>query len=75
MKNSYGEGMELLLELAKYETGKINRTLNFGCSNHSCRIKKPKGMGTDGPCFCRPDKISERLLWLAEQLDGKREWK
>lgn len=23
-----------------------------GCTNHSCIIKKPEGMGTNGTCHC-----------------------
>ena len=23
-----------------------------GCSSHSCIIRKPRGMGTNGPCHC-----------------------
>jgi len=28
-----------------------------GCSNHSCVIKKPVGMGTNGQCHCLDDRI------------------
>jgi hypothetical protein len=23
-----------------------------GCGNHGCKIAKPRGMGTNGPCVC-----------------------
>ena len=26
----------------------------LGCSSHSCRIRKPEGQGTNGPCMCSP---------------------
>lgn len=40
-----------------------------GCGNHSCVIKKPRGMGTNGPCRCRPRDFTRDLLSIAERLD------
>lgn len=33
----------------------------FGCSSHSCRLIKPTGMGTNGPCHCL-DNIKQVML-------------
>ena len=34
----------------------------MSCSNHSCILEKPKGMGTNGRCGCldKLDKTSKR---------------
>jgi len=37
-----------------------------GCGNHGCFIKKPKGIGTNGPCHCL------RLLGKKNELALKR---
>lgn len=33
-----------------------------GCSNHSCIIEKPNGMGTNGPCHCLHDRTKANII-------------
>jgi hypothetical protein len=28
------------------------KQLFYGCGNHACRVQKPQGQGTNGPCSC-----------------------
>ncbi len=35
----------------------------IGCSSHMCLIKKPKGVGTNGPCLCKAHKLKLKLTW------------
>ena len=46
-----------------------------GCSNHSCVIKKPVGMGTNGPCHCLDDKQKlQRFAYIRnEEIKDLRE--
>lgn len=44
---------------------RLARLLKYGCGNHGCRIKPPKGMGTNAVCKCNPHRISRLLLDLA----------
>lgn len=48
------------------------------CSNHSCIIKKPVGLGTNGPCHCftsltraRQNLIGQKLDYLLTLLENK----
>lgn len=50
------------------------RRLDHGCGNHGCRIKKPEGMATNGPCQCSPSKIARELRFIAESLELQRVW-
>ncbi len=45
---------------------------NFpGCSSHNCYVRKPKGMGTNGPCSCVHDRSLQRILWArVSQIDS-----
>jgi tRNA U34 5-carboxymethylaminomethyl modifying enzyme MnmG/GidA len=39
-----------------------------GCSNHSCVIKKPVGMGSNGPCHCLDDKMKlQRFAYIRNE--------
>ncbi len=33
-----------------------------GCSSHSCLIKRPEGMGTNGPCKCSENRTTMNIL-------------
>lgn len=41
----------------------------IGCGNHACIIKKPVGMGTNGPCDClfHPDSAKRISIYLVIQ--------
>ena len=39
-----------------------------GCGNHACRVKKPVGMGTNGPCRC-----AGNIVPIAKQALGERD--
>lgn len=46
-----------------------------GCSDHSCLIRKPEGMGTNGGCRCHTDRskasiIIQRLATLRDKAVG-----
>lgn len=46
-----------------------------GCSDHSCLIRKPEGMGTNGGCRCHTDRskasiIIQRLATLRDKAAG-----
>jgi hypothetical protein len=54
---------------------KVRESLT-GCSAHVCVIKKPVGMGTNGPCHCLRDRLTvERYVGLLkhdlEQANAK----
>lgn len=55
---------ELQVELERIARWSIN-----GCTNHGCVISPPKGMGTNATCQCTPHAFSERLLWLAAEIE------
>lgn len=39
-----------------------------GCSNHSCVIKKPVGMGTNGQCHCLDDRMKrQRFAYIRNE--------
>lgn len=61
--------------LAK-ELAIISGKILYGCSNNGCIVaKREKGsIGTNGICQCKPNKISESLLFFASELENKREW-
>ncbi|KKL53172.1 hypothetical protein LCGC14_2278070 [marine sediment metagenome] len=47
----------------------------IGCSSHMCLIKKPKGVGTNGPCLCNARKLKLKLTWQdvkIEQLEDRK---
>ena len=54
----------------------LSERIHFGCGNHGCLIKAPKGMGTNMNCKCTPREISRELLDIAISIEkmGK-EWK
>jgi hypothetical protein len=33
-----------------------------GCSSHSCLIRPPMGMGTNGPCRCNEDRNKMNIV-------------
>lgn len=41
-----------------------------GCGNHGCKIAKPDGMGTNGPCACwqRVQPLDEKVTTLRKAL-------
>lgn len=43
-----------------------------GCGSHSCKIKKPEGQGTNGPCACFLMCPQEAKVWLAEMTNQRR---
>ena len=51
------------------EMEELNFWAKHGCTNHGCKIEPPRGMGTNSTCQCTPHAFSERLLWLAAELD------
>lgn len=53
-----------------YSVGMLAKRLEHGCGNHGCRIKPPKGMGTNAGCRCTPEVISTELLHLAGRVEG-----
>lgn len=40
----------------------------LGCGSHSCRIEKPKGMGTNGPCGCLRDLPTAHRIRLEKAI-------
>ena len=53
----------------------IAKRLRFGCGNHTCCIRRPVGMGTNGICHCTPREIARDLLDLAILIEKeKRNW-
>ena len=34
-----------------------------GCGNHRCFVKKPVGMGANGPCLCAHSRTLNAILW------------
>ena len=51
--------------MSDYKTIKENL---HGCSNHSCVIKKPIGMGTNGPCHCLDDRAKlQRFAYVRNE--------
>ena len=58
------------------ELTELYRNVTGGCSNNGCVVAK-KGdtfVGTNGICQCKPNKVSERLLYLASELENQKEW-
>lgn len=51
------------------ELQEILSRLEWGCGDHGCKIHKPKGMGTNGGCQCRPRYIAAKLLDIAEDIE------
>jgi len=47
---------------------KIIKENLHGCSNHSCVIKPPVGMGTNGPCHCLDDRQKlQRFVYVRNE--------
>lgn len=65
MSKSYPEGVLTLLR------GIVQRLEN-GCGAHACRVKKPEGMGTNGPCRCTPRTVARDLRGLAESIESRK---
>lgn len=40
----------------------------IGCSSHSCVVKPPVGMGTNGPCRCADYKGQRLILVLRNRI-------
>lgn len=53
----------------KVELGHIVGQLSYGCGNAGCRIRRPLGMRTNGPCQCSPRRLAARLLEVAAVLE------
>ena len=54
----------------------LNNRIHFGCGNHGCLIKAPKGMGTNMNCKCTPEKIRKDILGIALAIESMgKEWK
>jgi len=47
----------------------IQRQMIRGCGNHGCRIKKPVGMATNGPCHCTARYFARDLLDIACRIE------
>jgi hypothetical protein len=47
----------------------LHLRMSQGCGNHGCRIKRPSGMATNGPCLCTPAGFARDLRDLAERLE------
>jgi hypothetical protein len=50
----------------------IVRFYRDGCGNHGCRVKKPTGQATNGPCLCKPRLIARALRDAAKLLEGEK---
>lgn len=68
--NSQNTGSSLVVSDDEVLAGSGGLT---GCSNHLCVIKKPKGMGTNGPCTCRPYKLGLVINRLRRMLTERDE--
>lgn len=44
----------------------------LGCGNHSCRIEKPKGMGTNAGCSCLDGLAFEQRSKILRAFDRER---
>lgn len=63
--------------LARHDADLLAQPLKniSGCSDHSCLIRKPEGMGTNGGCRCHTDRskasiIFQRLATLRDKAAG-----
>lgn len=43
-----------------------------GCGSHLCKIKKPDGQGTNGPCACFNMCPQEAKVWLSDITNQRR---
>lgn len=42
-----------------------------GCSSNCCVVRKPSGMGTNGPCTCKENRGMNAILWQrASKIDS-----
>jgi hypothetical protein len=41
------------------------KQMKYGCGNHGCVIRPPKGMGTNSICRCYPSYVSHDLRELS----------
>jgi hypothetical protein len=48
--------------------------LENGCSDHSCKYRKPGGQGTNASCRCTIRYFTKEIWWLLEQMEGKTQW-
>lgn len=61
MSDALRERLKLLLHSLEASQPKPQQA--EGCNSHSCRIKKPTGMATNGPCSCpKPQQSDEDLV-------------
>lgn len=44
-----------------------------GCSSHSCVVRRPTGMATNGPCRCDERTLRRAVLDLRGELAGRLE--
>lgn len=67
---------KITLEEAQSAAKELAQNLERGCGDHSCAIKKPTGMGTNGGCRCNPKGMAEDFMALAVRLEEVgRYWK
>lgn len=56
----------------------LERTLKqtqHGCGNHRCKIKPPKGQGTNSVCQCDPTYFAKYFQLLADECkENGHEW-
>ena len=51
------------------ELRSVERQMIRGCFNHGCRIVKPTGQATNGPCQCSPRNFARALLDIAARVE------
>ena len=44
----------------------------LGCGNHGCKVKKPTGMATNGPCTCETaaERMQSKIVFLERELEA-----
>lgn len=68
LKGNHPEPL-MTLEAFQKEMRDLNEWAQHGCLDGGCQISPPKSICTNGGCRCRPWYFSERLLWLAAEVD------
>lgn len=54
-----------IIEESKKEPGDIPCA---GCMDHSCVIKAPNGMGTNGGCTCNERNLRRVVMWYKRKV-------
>ena len=58
----------MTIEIFKEQLQSIINRLENGCGRQGCRIKRPTGQATNGPCRCGVVTLSTELYWLANEI-------